>query len=67
MKNIKTILNNNFITVEETCRILDISRMTLYRRELNGLIVGVKYGRRKYYSSIEIHNYINSTLSLTIS
>lgn len=43
---IKTIQEQDFLNIQETCELLGISRMTLYRMIKDGRIKATKIGRR---------------------
>ena len=60
-------LNKEYIKVEDACIMLNYSRMTLYRKEKQGLIKSIRYGRYKYYKINDIDSYISSSLNATIS
>jgi excisionase family DNA binding protein len=64
---IKDIINNNYRTTEDVCTILNVSRMTLYRKETSGQITGYKIGRRKYFKNVDIQNFVSTMFSKSVS
>jgi excisionase family DNA binding protein len=68
MRNmIKELIRNNYRTTEDVCAILNMSRMTLYRKETSGQITGYRIGRRKYFRNVDIQNFVSNMFSNSIS
>ena len=64
---IRDLIRNNYRTTEDVCAILDMSRMTLYRKERLGYIKGYRVGKRKYYSINDINSFVSSLLKQSVS
>lgn len=63
MNTVEDIINKKkYISLYDALHILKVSRMTLYRKEMKGDIVAVKYGRNKYYKLESIYKYINDII-----
>jgi hypothetical protein len=64
---INDIIRRDYRTTEDVCAMLNMSRMTLYRKETSGQIIGYKIGRRKYYRNVDIQNFVSNMFSNSIS
>jgi hypothetical protein len=64
---IKDIINREYRTTEDVCSILDMSRMTLYRKEKLGYIKGYRVGKRKYYNINDIESFLLDLFSKSVS
>jgi excisionase family DNA binding protein len=64
---INDIIRRDYRTTEEVCAMLNMSRMTLYRKETSGQITGYRIGRRKYFKNVDIQDFVSNMFSNSIS
>lgn len=48
-----------FITVDQACQLLNISKSTIYKKTMNSEIPFYKHGKKLIFKRIELINYIS--------
>jgi|GEM_PF-2965370 len=55
----KTVSIKNDYTPKEACKVLNVTKMTMYRWQKKGFLIPFHVGRKLYYKKAEILNLIN--------
>lgn len=53
-----TMQNNGFIKVDDVCKLLKVSRITVYRWLKSGKLTGYKVGRSYLFKQADINDFI---------
>ncbi len=48
-----------FLTVQQACQLLNISKSTIYKRTMNSEIPFYKHGKKLIFNRLELINYIS--------